>query len=163
MSRRPHTQEPLRIALLLVAAVAAGIGLALAAGGAGTAAVSAKPQWVFRDLGTWPGGKHGWAAAVNARGQVVVLSETAQTVEVGDQAPPVMRAFLWEKGTMRDLGVTFGVRDQRGPGSWASTINERGQVVGQSDTKAIAKSGHHVTHAFLWEDGKGRDLGAIGP
>jgi probable HAF family extracellular repeat protein len=145
------------------AALVAAVGLALAAEGAGAAAVSAKPQWVIRDLGTWLGGKHSWAAAVNDRGQVVVLSETAQTVEVGDQALPVMRAFLWEKGRMRDLGVAFRLRDQRGPGSWAATINERGQVVGQADTKAIAKSGHNVTHAFLWEDGKVRDLGAFAP
>ena len=158
MSRHQHIQAPLRIASLLVAAVAGAIGLALALGGAGTTAVPAKPQWVIRDLGTWLGGKQSWAAAINERGQAVVLSETAQTVRVGDQVLPVVRAFLWEKGRMRDLGARFG-----GPGSWASAINERGQVVGAADTKAIAKSGHHFTHAFLWEDGKVRDLGALGP
>jgi probable HAF family extracellular repeat protein len=110
------------------------------------------------DLGTWPGGKQSWAAAINERGQVIVLSETARTVMVGDAALPVTRAFLWEKGRLRDLGADFG-----GPGSWASAINDRGQVVGQADTKAIAASGHHFTHAFLWEKGKVRDLGTLRP
>ncbi len=147
MSRRPRIQAPLRIASLLVAAVAAVVGLALPAEGAGTAAVSAKPRWAITDLGTL-GGKRSEAVAINERGQVVGRADT----KTGS------RAFLWENGRMRDLGVSFG-----GPGSWASAINERGQVVGQADTKAIAKSGHHVTHAFLWEDGKMRDLGALAP
>jgi probable HAF family extracellular repeat protein len=46
------------------------------------------------------------------------------------------------------LGGTFG---------GASAINDRGQVVGQSDLP-----GDLVTHAFLWEHGTMRDLGILG-
>ena len=155
MSTRPRIKAPVRIASLLVAAVVAGAVVALGAGGASTAA-SAQPRWVMRDLGTWPGGKQSWAAAINERGQVVVLSETAQTVRVGDQLLPVTRAFMWEKGRLHDLGAGFG-----GAGSWASAISQRGWVAGQADTKAIAKTGHHVTHAFLWKNGKLTDLGVL--
>ena len=48
-------------------------------------------------------------------------------------------AFLWEGGTMTDLG-TLGGRD-----SGATGINARGQVVGYSSTASGA------IHAVLWE------------
>ena len=156
LSTHPHIKAPPRLTWLLVSAVAAGCALLGSAVGAGTASVSAQPQWVMRDLGTWPGGRQSWAAAINERGQVVVRSETAETVTVGDQVLPVTRAFLWEKGRLRDLGAGFG-----GPGSWASAISERGWVVGHADTRAMAKTGHHVTHAFLWKNGKLTDLGVL--
>jgi hypothetical protein len=47
--------------------------------------------------------------------------------------------ILWEHGTMTDLG-TLG-----GSFSFASAINERGQVVGASDTAA------DESHAILWD------------
>src|SRR5215211_3543219 len=39
--------------------------------------------------------------------------------------------------------------------STASGINDRGQIVGQSDTPSFE------LHAFLWEDGKMSDLGTL--
>jgi probable HAF family extracellular repeat protein len=56
---------------------------------------------------------------------------------------------------MHDLG-TLG-----GPESRAVAINERGQVVGRAETKAKDEAGHPISHAFLWEDGKMRDLGTL--
>ena len=140
---------------LLVAAVATAVVFLL--GGAGLAAGSAHPRWVIRDLGTWMGGRNSEAVAVNDRGQVAVMSETAQRVMVNDKMLPVSRALLWQEGELRDLGATFG-----GPGSWPGAIDERSRVVGQGDTRAVAKSGHHVTHAFLWQNGRARDLGTLG-
>lgn len=49
-----------------------------------------------------------------------------------------------------DLG-TLG-----GSNSWAAAINERGQMVGVSDTKAGGR------HAFLWSRGRMIDLGTLG-
>ena len=48
-----------------------------------------------------------------------------------------------------DLG-TLG-----GPVSWAIAVNDKGQVLGASDTKS------GKTHAFLWQDGEMRDLGSL--
>jgi probable HAF family extracellular repeat protein len=50
-----------------------------------------------------------------------------------------------------DLG-TLG-----GPGSEAVAINNRGQIVGSSDTK-----GDEEIHVVLWQKGKKRDLGTLG-
>ena len=51
---------------------------------------------------------------------------------------------------MSDLGTLDGAN------SYASGINARGQVVGDSDT---ASSGRH---AFVWENGTLTDLGTLG-
>ena len=116
----------------------------MAAGaGAATHDTDSGKRWTILDLGTfgtrWTSGS---AAAVNARGQIVGTNGTAG----GKQ-----HAFLWQNGTMLDLG-TLGGRD-----SGASAINASGQVIGTSLTSAP----QHV-HAFIWEDGKMTDLGTLG-
>jgi probable HAF family extracellular repeat protein len=72
----------------------------------------------------------------------VGASKTAQ----GDK----LHAFLWEDGTMTDLG-TLGTGE-----SYAWAINNRGQITGYSDTSK------GQTHAFLWEGGVMTDLGTLG-
>jgi probable HAF family extracellular repeat protein len=57
---------------------------------------------------------------------------------------------------MVDLG-TLG-----GPESEAFAINERGQVIGRSDTRAVDEDGEPVDHAFVWSDGKMHDVGTFG-
>ncbi len=106
----------------------------------------------MRVLGTL-GGKGSYAYAINDRGEVVGESETKSGL---------WKAFRWANGRMIDLG-TLG-----GPESAAFDLNERGQVVGSSHFDRAdwdPNSGDALPwdHAFLWQNGRMRDLGTLGP
>jgi probable HAF family extracellular repeat protein len=97
---------------------------------------------VMRDLGilgSSPCGEPvpcGWgiATAINIHGTVVGLS-TADSF--------FFRAFIWENGEMRDLGVFPG------HATTASAINDRGQVLGTVWLGTTYQS----VRTFLWENG----------
>jgi probable HAF family extracellular repeat protein len=110
------------------------------------------------DLGTL-GGNQSLAATVNNRGQVVGAAANAIPDEFSmfgwaTQA----RAFLWQKGTMRDLG-TLG-----GPDAFAIFVNQRGQVAGVAYTDSTPNpvTGVPTQDPFLWENGRMKDLGTLG-
>lgn len=94
------------------------------------------------DLGSL-GGTHNVANAINNRLQVVGDS----TVASGFVHP-----FLWEDGTMRDLGLLPG-----GIAAFALDINNRGQIVGGGSTGLDET----LPHAILWDDGAVIDLGTL--
>ena len=101
------------------------------------------------DLGTL-GGFVSSPFAMNDLGQVVGTSDTPF---FGPR-----HAFLWQSGTMIDLGV-LGVGKQS---STARAINASGQVVGVSDA-ASADQSQNERHAFLWQSETGLvDLGTLG-
>ena len=169
-----------RLLVAWVVAVVAGVVVSLAAGGSGSAVAG---RWVIRDLGTL-GGPESVASDINERGQIVGLSVTAAKDDDGRRSsdvflwangrmrglgadawrPPAINAhgqvvgsgrhaFLWQNGRLRDLGTLGGEH------SWAVALNERGQVVGGSDTTLKYElSGSAIEHAFLWEDGHIQDL-----
>jgi probable HAF family extracellular repeat protein len=107
-------------------------------GGLSGAYIWQKGTW--RLLGTL-GGNGSLAFAVNDRGQVVGSSQTASDEH---------HAFLWDRGTMMDLGALPG-----GVHSAAYGINNRGEIVGQSEVD------RWTSHAFLWRDGAMVDLGTL--
>ncbi|HZZ94286.1 MAG TPA: hypothetical protein VFE23_17125 [Usitatibacter sp.] len=60
------------------------------------------------------------------------------------------RAFLWAKGEMYNLGLLPG-----DTGSYATGVNNKGQVVGVSYSGASSR-------AFLWEAGRMQELPGLG-
>src|SRR2546430_13947791 len=92
------------------------------------------------------GGKHdySWAYDINDTGSIV--GKSYYTDNVGDSG---MLAFLWEIGTMRDLGVGFY--------SEAFAIDNAGHVVGSAN-----RNDGGLWRAFLWQDGVTTDLGTLG-
>lgn len=105
---------------------------------------SADPYYQITDLGTLSSldDATSYAEAVNLYDQVAGYC-IAQ--------PSSYRAFLWDAGTMTELGTLPGRID-----SLATDINDGGQVVGYSLNYPSDQ------RAFLWEDGSMTDLGTLG-
>jgi probable HAF family extracellular repeat protein len=119
------------------------------------------------DLGTF-GGANSLAGAINDAGQVVGVAQkdTIEFFNFGDLiglslSPTEWRAFLWEKGELRDLG-TLGGSDSAAAGDLA--LNERGQIAGLSTTNFDVNptTGFPTVDTFLWEKGHMFDLGTLG-
>jgi probable HAF family extracellular repeat protein len=83
--------------------------------------------------------------AINASGQAT--GQAASTV-------CVYHAFLYDAGTMLDLGALGGDESQ----SYGEAINDSGQVTGYSFTSSEGPE----YHAFLYSNGTMQDLGTLG-
>lgn len=97
-------------------------------------------------------GGQGWNTpmAINHRGDIVGFSDLSGDVS-GGVLTPNFHAFIWmkEAGRMVDIGVLPGDSS-----SEALDINDRGQVVGISIPSL---------HAFIYQNGKMRDLNSLIP
>lgn len=129
----------------------------------------------IRDLGTGTGSADGnsCALAVNEKGLIAGRSASGELVEWKDGAVVPLgikgnvndidsagtvvgsindgtatRAFMYKDGVVTDLG---NLGTDASASSSANAINDRGQVVGNSNN-----------HAFLYENGAMRDLGTLG-
>jgi probable HAF family extracellular repeat protein len=100
------------------------------------------------DLGVLGEGHDTFANAINDEGQVVGASQYTSSSDPALTFPPP-HTFLWQKGTMTDLGAFPGAKISNGLG-----INNAGQVVGLSTIP-----GDNDIHATLWSSGVLTDLG----
>ena len=103
------------------------------------------------------GGNNGQASAINNRGQIVGISETAVLDSGCSPSKPrrVISPVLWEKGEARALPTLVGDQD-----GFVQGINDRGQAVGSSGT-----CNNISIHAVLWENDTAiplKDLGQAG-
>lgn len=110
--------------------------------GLGTPGGSGATMWFHGrkyDLGA-PTGYEDWSpVTINERGWIA-----------GNAGSEVGRAILWRSGSFVDLG-TLG-----GPSAFVIDLNDRGQVLGLSETAAGG------LHPFLWQGGVMKDLTAAG-
>ena len=104
---------------------------------------------VMKDLGTL-GGNDAEADFINARGQIAGSSFTS-TVANPTTQQPTQHPFLWERGSMVDLGSLGGTS------GYPIALNDQGQVVGSMNL-----AGDQAHHAFLWKQGRLIDLGTLG-
>jgi probable HAF family extracellular repeat protein len=104
----------------------------------------------MQDLGTLGTGKDAAAFYINQRGQVAGISYTSMTPNPATGLPTV-DPFLWTNGHMIDLGSLGGTI------GFANAMNDRGEVVGQSNL-----AGDATGHAFYSNGSKMIDLGTAG-
>jgi probable HAF family extracellular repeat protein len=96
-------------------------------------------------------------SAINNRGQVVgsgFLSKTGVATDAFAE-----HAFLYSDGRVQDLGA-LGTNPNSA--SYATGLNEHGQIVGYSEIVPNNGVEQSVYHAFLYSDGQMRDLGTLG-
>ena len=109
----------------------------------------------IQKLATVDGDPDGIAFAINDLGQAVGTSGNCgpfNAIEQNNLTP--LHAVLWRNGKAIDLGNLGG--DGRFAGIYANGLNDRGQVVGTSDT-----TGDASFHGFLWQQGHITDLGTL--
>ena len=101
----------------------------------------------MRDLGTLPGWVNSYAYGINHQGEIIGSVSDAGGDTSGFERASRTAAFLWRSGKMISLGTLPGSKS-----SAAFGINDSAAIVGTSDNRA-----------FLWEQGRMRDLNAALP
>jgi probable HAF family extracellular repeat protein len=121
---------------------------------------------ILTNLGALPGRNNcSEPFSVNNRGEIVGTSENGKIDPL--TGANMTRAVMWRNGKIKDLGSLGGNQNL------AFWINDRGQAVGWSlnkvpdpysmiDSLFFSTRNGTQTRAFLWENGKLKDLGTLG-
>jgi probable HAF family extracellular repeat protein len=108
------------------------------------------------------GGENGYANMINNRGQVAGLAETAMKDPTAGCPVHRFEPVVWVNGKIHSLPTVPGDSD-----GVAASLNDKGQAAGASGACSSfnPNSGLYLTenHAMVWENGKGTDLGNLGP
>ena len=115
---------------------------------------------VLTDLGSLEGADLSSAATwISSNGLIVGLSQNGRYDPLNPGLPEV-RAVLWKQGKILNLGTLDG-----GHESVALAVNSRGQVAGFATNGVMDPSSllgfSTQTRAFLWQNGRMQDLGAL--
>jgi probable HAF family extracellular repeat protein len=115
----------------------------------------------MRDLGTLGTGNCVFPGFINERGQIAGDADTTSTPNPLTGIP-THDPFLWENGTMLDLGTLGGAAGFVSGTGGSGGLNNRGQVIGVSSVAsgpgACLTEGDPNCHPFLWDKGKLIDL-----
>ena len=87
----------------------------------------------------------------NQRAGLIVGSSFTSFAPNAATGFPTVNPFLWNDGTMTDLGNLGGTI------SFGQCVNERLEVIGNSNL-----AGDQTFHAYRWRNGKMEDLGTLG-
>ena len=114
------------------------------------------PNWWSGGAGLW---QNGTMTLLGAPEQSAALdiNNLGQIVGMMHWQSPETHAFLWQAGTITDLGTLGGSWSRTGSGCYHGSqfINDFGQIVGGSLTA------NGAFHAFLWQNGTMTDLGIL--
>jgi probable HAF family extracellular repeat protein len=106
----------------------------------------------MEDIGTLGGPDAGPGPGCdNQRPGVIVGNSYINFTPNADSGQPTINPFLWDNGTMTDLGNLGGTF------SIGQCANNHGEVIGDSNLP-----GDLISHAFRWRNGKMKDLGTLG-
>jgi probable HAF family extracellular repeat protein len=100
------------------------------------------------------GGNNAQASAINNRGQIVGISETADLDPgcTSGTSKKIISPVMWERGEAHALPTLTGDKD-----GYVQGIGDQGQAVGSSGSCT-----NIANHAVLWEDGKAFQLPDLG-
>jgi probable HAF family extracellular repeat protein len=132
-------RQSIGIAVLVVGSAAAQIRLIDAQG-------APPASYAIVDIGTL-GGPSSAAASLNRFGDVVGAATTGDGVS---------HAFLYRNGQMLDLGTLPG-----GSSSYATAINDRGDIVGYGGINAYGPEFREFTQGIVWRNSGMRSVGAL--